>query len=221
MIDAETKGVGMTSQRTRLRLIEQLKTQGIKDTRVLNVIASCPRHMFIDEALSHCAYDNMSLPIGCQQTISQPYIVARMTELLLQKQPCSKVLEIGTGSGYQAAVLSSLIDEVYTLERIHGLHIKAKKLFDTLGLANITSSHRDGWEGWPEHGLYDAIMVTAAPEQVPQNLIAQLIDGGQLILPLGPQTAQNLVLIERVGQRYTKKVFEPVRFVPMPEGKQL
>ncbi|KZX74588.1 protein-L-isoaspartate O-methyltransferase, partial [Oleiphilus sp. HI0009] len=162
----------MTSRRTRLRLVQRLRDKGIADERVLEAIADTPRHIFLDEALSHRAYEDTALPIGHNQTISQPYIVARMTELLVQHQP-RRVLELGTGSGYQAAILSQVVDELYTVERISPLLNKARQRFERIGYRNIYSRHADGGIGWPEQAPFDAIMVTAAPKEIPLELLRQ------------------------------------------------
>ncbi len=212
-------GVGMTSQRTRNRLVQRMRDQGITDDKVLDVINSTPRHAFIDEALSHRAYEDTALPIGFNQTISQPYIVARMTEVLLGDEPMTKVLEVGTGSGYQAAVLAQLVDKVYTVERISGLLEKAVARFRLLGLRNIQHKHADGVMGWPERGPYDGIIVTASPRLIPDELIAQLRVGGKIIVPVGQADHQELVLMVKTEDGMTSEVLEEVRFVPLLGGK--
>jgi protein-L-isoaspartate(D-aspartate) O-methyltransferase len=209
-------GIGMTSKRTRLRLIQRLRDGGIKDERVLTVMAEMPRHIFLDEALAHRAYEDTALPIGHNQTISQPYIVARMTELVMECSP-RRVLELGTGSGYQAAVLSQLVDEVYSVERIKPLLDKAVARFSRLNIRNIYTRHADGGIGWPEKGLFDAVIMTAAPREIPQELIRQLKEGGRLVLPVG-DTRQNLTVIIRRGNSFEQKVIEPVLFVPFLPG---
>lgn len=206
----------MTSKRTRLRLIQRLRDEGIKSERVLSVMTELPRHIFLDEALAHRAYEDTALPIGHNQTISQPYIVARMTELILESSP-RRVLELGTGSGYQAAVLSQLVDEVYSVERIYPLLSKAVVRFNLLKIKNIYTRHADGAIGWPEKGLFDAIIMTAAPKEVPQELIRQLKEGGRLILPLGGER-QHLNVLTRRGSNFEQKVIEPVLFVPFLPG---
>lgn len=213
-------GVGMTSQRTRGRLVQRLKDQGITDQKVLDVIRVTPRHLFLDEALSHRAYEDTALPIGHAQTISQPYIVALMTQILLSRGPLKRVLEIGTGSGYQAAILAQLVDEVYSVERIKPLLIKARSLFRQLRLRNIITSHSDGGVGWSENGLYDGIIATAAPEQVPDELLYQLAPDGLLVIPVGTGEQQELRLISRQGDTYKfeEEVIERVRFVPLLGG---
>ena len=213
-------GVGMTSQRTRERLVQRLKDQGIKDQKVLDVIRVTPRHLFLDEALSHRAYEDTALPIGHAQTISQPYIVALMTQILLSRGPLKRVLEIGTGSGYQAAVLAQLVDEVYSVERIKPLLIKARKLFRQLRLRNIVTAHSDGGVGWPENAPYDGIIATAAPERVPDELLYQLAPDGLLVIPVGTGENQELRVISRLGdsQKFEEEVVERVRFVPLLGG---
>lgn len=213
-------GVGMTSQRTRERLVQRLKDQGITDQKVLDVIRVTPRHLFLDEALSHRAYEDTALPIGHAQTISQPYIVALMTQILLSRGPLKRVLEIGTGSGYQAAVLAQLVDEVYSVERIKPLLIKARNLFRQLRLRNIVTAHSDGGVGWPENAPYDGIIATAAPEQVPDELLYQLAPNGLLVIPVGTGEHQELRVISRMGdsQKFEEEVVERVRFVPLLGG---
>ncbi len=212
-------GVGMTSQRTRDRLVQRLREQGIMDERILDVINSTPRHAFIDEALAHRAYEDIALPIGFNQTISQPYIVARMTEVLLSDGPLSRVLEIGTGSGYQAAVLAQLTDSVFTVERISGLLEKAVSRFKLLGLRNIQYKHADGGMGWPEKGPYDGIIVTASPRRIPDELIGQLAEGGRMVVPLGHGDHQQLTLVSNSADGVTSEVLEAVKFVPLQGGK--
>lgn len=212
-------GVGMTSQRTRDRLVQRLRDQGIMDERILDVVTSTPRHAFIDEALAHRAYEDIALPIGFNQTISQPYIVARMTEVLLAGGPLNRVLEIGTGSGYQAAVLAQLVDRVYTVERISGLLEKAVSRFRLLGLRNIQYKHADGGLGWPERGPYDGIIITAAPRRIPDELIAQLTEGGRMVVPLGHGDQQQLTMITNSADGVISEVLEAVKFVPLMGGK--
>jgi protein-L-isoaspartate(D-aspartate) O-methyltransferase len=217
-MDPKFLGIGMTSQRTRLRMIERLFSRGIKDRRVLDVMTDIPRHLFLDEALSHRAYEDTSLPIGFNQTLSQPYIVARMTEFLLAGGECSKVLEIGTGSGYQTSVLAKLVDTVYSVERIKTLQDKARKRFVDLDLGNIHLSCVDGNIGWPEHQPFDAIISTAAPYEIPKSLKEQLVEGGRLIIPVGQPGAQNLVKVIRTKGGFEEEVIEPVSFVPLLPG---
>ncbi|OUS11268.1 protein-L-isoaspartate O-methyltransferase [Gammaproteobacteria bacterium 53_120_T64] len=220
MGSVDFEGVGMTSQRTRERLVQRLKDQGITDQKVLDVIRVTPRHLFLDEALSHRAYEDTALPIGHAQTISQPYIVALMTQILLSRGPLNRVLEVGTGSGYQAAVLAQLVGEVYSVERIKPLLIKARNLFRQLRLRNIVTAHSDGGEGWPENAPYDAIIATAAPEQVPDELLYQLAPDGLLVIPVGTGEHQELRVISRLGntQKFEEEVIERVRFVPLLGG---
>lgn len=212
-------GIGMTSQRTRNRLVQRLRDSGIKNEAVLNVIAQTPRHLFVDEALSHRAYEDTALPIGHGQTISQPLTVARMTEVLLADGPRHKVLEIGTGSGYQTAVLSPLVGQLFSVERIEPLHIKARQRIQDLGYRNVRLKLSDGTLGWPEFGPFDGILAAAAPDAVPDSLLQQLADGGRLIMPVGSQE-QKLVLITRNGDSFSKRTLESVRFVPFLSGVQ-
>ncbi len=212
-------GIGMTSQRTRNRLVQRLRDAGIINEEVLNVIATTPRHLFIDEALAHRAYEDNALPIGNGQTISQPYTVARMTESLLAGGPLSRVLEIGTGSGYQTAILSPLVKTLYSVERIEPLHIKAVERLETLGYGNVHLALSDGSWGWPEHGPYDGILAAAAPEDVPPSLLEQLADGGRMVLPIGVEE-QKLILITRRGDHFTRKTLEAAKFVPFLPGIQ-
>ncbi len=215
-MEKEIQGIGMTSQRTRMRLVERLRDEGIRDWRVLDAITQVPRHMFLDEALSHRAYEDTSLPIGHQQTLSQPYIVARMTELLLESEP-ARVLELGTGSGYQAAILAQLVDEVYSIERIRPLQNKARERFSRLGYRNVRLRLGDGNQGWPEAAPFDGIILTAAPSEVPQQLLDQLSEGGKMVVPLGDET-QWLTCITRHGDSFERRTLEPVRFVPVLGG---
>jgi protein-L-isoaspartate(D-aspartate) O-methyltransferase len=214
------RGIGMTSQRTRDRLIQRLKEEGITNPTVLDVIRNTPRHLFVDEALASRAYDDTSLPIGHGQTISQPYMVARMTEALLRDGTLNKVLEIGTGSGYQAAVLAPLAKEVYTVERMAVFIAAARQRFQDLRLRNIRVKHADGMIGWPDQAPFDGILATAAPEGVPPGLLAQLAVGGRLIIPVGDANTQNLVLITRTPDGYQDEVLDKVSFVPMRAGTQ-
>ena len=213
------QGIGMTSQRTRDRLVERLRAEGIQNERVLEVIRTTPRHMFIDEALAHRAYEDTSLPIGQGQTISQPYIVARMTEIIIEQGIPDKVLEVGTGSGYQSAVLSRLVPKVYTVERINGLLVKARECHRALRLTNIYAKHSDGSWGWPEKAPYPAIMVTAAPESVPPSLLQQLAIGGRMVIPVGTKDGvQQLKLYTRTAEGVEESTQEYVHFVPLLDG---
>ena len=213
------EGMGMTSQRTRDRLIHILKEQGIKNKNVLDAIASVPRHLFVDEALSSRAYENISLPIGYGQTISQPYMVARMTEILLDVGSVKRVLEVGTGSGYQTAILSRLVFSVYSVERIKPLLNNAREKFRKLKLNNILTQYSDGGWGWPKKAPFDVIIVTAAPDILPTSLLEQLIDGGKLIIPVGKKGKQELLVFQRMGDKFHKNVLEKVSFVPLLKGK--
>jgi protein-L-isoaspartate(D-aspartate) O-methyltransferase len=209
----------MTSQRTRDRLIERLREKGIQNERILDVIRTMPRHLFVDEALNHRAYEDSSLPIGHGQTISQPFIVAKMTELLLSRGIPSSVLEVGTGSGYQAAILSQLVPQVYSVERIVALQKQARERFHMLGINNIMLKHSDGSWGWERHAPYPAIMVTAAPEQVPEALLEQLAVGGIMVIPVGGQKrSQTLLMITREAGGFVQEELDPVRFVPLLKG---
>jgi len=205
----------MTSQRTRDRLIDRLREEGIQNDSVLEVMRQTPRHIFVDEALASRSYEDTALPIGHGQTISQPYIVARMTELLLASGPLQKVLEVGTGSGYQSAILSPLVGQVFTVERIAPLLEQAKQRHGALGLSNLRYLLSDGSWGWEKHAPYDAIIVTAAPEEVPKELTEQLVDGGRLIIPHGSSSAQRLSLIVRNGDEFTTTDLDMVSFVPL------
>ncbi len=211
-------GIGMTSQRTRDRLVTRLMEQGIKNIEVLDVMRTTPRHIFLDEALAHRAYEDDALPIGFQQTLSQPYIVARMTELLLAAGPRKRVLEVGTGSGYQTTVLAQLVDVVYSVERIKPLQQKARERLRLLKARNVHFKHADGGLGWPQKAPFDAILSAAAPEEVPTELIDQLAVGGRLILPVGDNRTQHLRLIEKTENAVNVTVVEPVFFVPLVSG---
>ncbi len=213
----ESQGIGMTSQRTRDRLVQRLRSEGIKNPAVLESIGTTPRHLFVDEALASRAYEDTALPIGCGQTISQPYIVARMTELLLEVEP-RKVLEVGTGSGYQAAILAALVDKVYSTERIGTLASQARQRFRKLGYRNVRVQHSDGTCGWPQFGPFDAIIVTAGGGDIPKPLLEQLAVGGRLVMPLGGRTLQTLVTVTRTPTLYEQVDLEPVVFVPLIGG---
>jgi protein-L-isoaspartate(D-aspartate) O-methyltransferase len=207
----------MTSQRTRMRMIERLREQGIKDETVLNAINEIPRHIFVEEALAHRAYEDIPLPIGFGQTISQPYIVARMTEALTAGKRLAKVLEVGTGCGYQTAILALLANEVYTVERLQPLLSKARKNFRELRVTNIRTRHADGYAGIPEAAPFNGIIVTAAATHLPETLKEQLAIGGRLVIPLGTQQ-QTLFLIERNEDGFSQSELDAVRFVPMLSG---
>ena len=213
-------GIGMTSQRTRDRLVRRLAEDGIRDPRVLEVMRTTPRHLFVDEALASRSYEDTALPIGYGQTISQPYIVARMTEALLDGGSLNKVLEVGTGSGYQAAILSPLVGEVYTVERIRPLLDQARQRFFELRLNNIRCKYSDGSWGWAEAGPFEGIIATAAPERVPEALLQQLAPGGRLVLPVGGRGGQALILVTRSAGGFEQQELDRVSFVPMLSGTQ-
>lgn len=210
-------GIGMTSQRTRERLIARLREEGIRDEVVLAAMLEIPRHIFVDEAIASRAYEDTALPIGYGQTISQPYIVARMTEILRSGAPLGKVLEIGTGCGYQTAVLSKVAHEVYSVERINPLLMKARNHLRELRARNVKLKYADGAMGIPELAPFDAIMVTAAATHVPQDLLAQLAVGGRMVIPVGTQD-QTLILIERTPDEFRQTKLEAVKFVPLLGG---
>lgn len=216
--ELQHRGIGMTSQRTRERLIQRLYEEGLSNAHVLETIRRTPRHLFVDEALAHRAYEDTALPIGNNQTISQPYMVARMSELLLAAGPLDKVLEIGTGSGYQTAILAQLVERVFSVERIQGLQDKAKERLAELNLRNVVFRWGDGWEGWNALGPYNGIIVTAAASNVPQALLDQLALGGRLVIPVGAGDVQELLLIIREEDGFSRHVLDAVRFVPLLNG---
>lgn len=219
---ADSAGIGMTSARTRDRLIQRLRDSGIRDERVIEAMRAVPRHRFLEEALAHRAYEDTALPIGHGQTISQPYVVARMTEALLGSdlpdrvalRP-ARVLEVGTGCGYQTAVLSQLCDQVYTIELVEPLFNEARRRLRQIGAHNVHFRHGDGSQGWSEHAPYDGILVAAAPEEIPQPLLDQLAFGGRLIIPVGGRGSQELLRITRTGDDYRRELLERVMFVPL------
>ncbi|MEJ2646532.1 MAG: protein-L-isoaspartate(D-aspartate) O-methyltransferase [Gammaproteobacteria bacterium] len=211
-------GIGMTSQRTRDRLVERLRSAGITDPAVLEVIGSTPRHLFVDEALASRAYEETALPIGHGQTISQPYTVARMSELVLGGTVPEKVLEVGTGSGYQSAVLARLVSKVYSVERIGALLDQARQRLRLLGLRNVRLAHSDGSWGWPEMAPFDAIVVTAGSADIPEALLTQLALGGRLVMPVGTHDAQRLVVVTRREKVYEREDLDRVSFVPLRNG---
>jgi protein-L-isoaspartate(D-aspartate) O-methyltransferase len=218
MADLRMSGIGMTSARTRDRLVQRLREQGIANLAVLDRIRNVPRHIFVDEALGSRAYEDTALPIGFGQTISQPYIVARMTEALLEGGPAETVLEVGTGCGYQTAVLAPLVTHLCTIERIEPLLTRARERLKELGIRNVRFRHGDGTLGWKAHAPYDGILVAAAPLTVPDALIQQLKVGGRLVVPIGPEGEQQLVRLTRREQRIEREPLGPVAFVPLLGG---
>jgi protein-L-isoaspartate(D-aspartate) O-methyltransferase len=218
MTDLRLSGIGMTSARTRDRLVQRLREQGISNLAVLDRIRNVPRHIFVDEALGSRAYEDTALPIGYGQTISQPYIVARMTEALLEGGTLESVLEIGTGCGYQTAVLGPLANRLYSIERIEPLLTRARERLRELGIRNVRFRHGDGTLGWKAHAPFDGILVAAAPLTVPEALIRQLKVGGRLLVPIGPEGEQQLVRFTRREQRVERESLGGVAFVPLLGG---
>ena len=218
MTDVRMAGIGMTSARTRDRLVQRLRDQGIVNPAVLERIRNVPRHIFVDEALGSRAYEDTALPIGFGQTISQPYIVARMTEALLEGGPLARVLEIGTGCGYQSAVLAPLVTTLFTIERIAPLMERARERIKELGFRNVRFRHGDGSVGWKAHGPFDGILVAAAPLSVPEAWLKQLKLGGRLIVPVGGEGEQELVRFTQKEQRVERQSLGPVAFVPLLGG---
>jgi protein-L-isoaspartate(D-aspartate) O-methyltransferase len=219
MPDLRMSGIGMTSARTRDRLVQRLREQGIANLAVLDRVRNVPRHIFVDEALGSRAYEDTALPIGFGQTISQPYIVARMSEALLEGGPADNVLEVGTGCGYQTAVLAPLVTHLYTIERIEPLLARARERMKELGIRNVRFRHGDGTLGWKAHAPFDGILVAAAPLTVPGALLKQLKIGGRLVLPIGPEGEQQLVrLTRREPDRLERENLGPVAFVPLLAG---
>lgn len=216
------QGIGMTSARTRERLAQRLAEQGIRSPAVLERIRSVPRHLFVDEALETRAYEDSALPIGLGQTISQPWIVALMTQALVEQdgadRALGKVLEVGTGCGYQTAVLSPLARQVFTIERIGSLQRAARTRLNQLGFGNIRYRHGDGMAGWPGQAPFDGIIVTAAPEDIPPVLLEQLAPGGRLVIPVGPAGQQELVRVTRGDDGFLREVLGRVSFVPLLGG---
>ena len=211
-------GVGMTSARTRNRMVERLRAKGIRNEAVLRTLSSLPRHLFVEEALASRAYEDSALPIGFGQTLSQPWTVAFMTETLLADGPLQKVLEIGTGSGYQAAVLATLVPQVYTVERISPLYEQARVRLSALGFKNIAMRHDDGTIGWPERAPFDGILMTAAAELAPEGLLAQLQIGGRLVMPLGQGEKQQLMIYRREPAGIRAEILAECCFVPLLSG---
>ena len=218
MTDPRFTGIGMTSLRTRDRLVQRLRDQGIANLAVLDRIRNLPRHIFVDEALASRAYEDTALPIGFGQTISQPYLVARMTEALLDGPPLQKVLEVGTGCGYQTAVLAPLAERIYTIERIEGLQKRARTRLKELGVRNVRFKVGDGSLGWRSQAPFDGILVAAAPLVVPEELVEQLAVGGRLVVPAGPEGKQQLLRIVRREQGLERQVLGAVSFVPLVGG---
>jgi len=217
--DGDIRGIGMTSARTRDRLVQRLRDHGIRSAAVLEQIRNVPRHLFVDEALASRAYEDTALPIGLGQTISQPYVVAKMTEALLDGFTGETVLEIGTGCGYQTAVLAPLVKQVYTVERIRELLKRARQRLRELDIYNVQFRPGDGWEGWSKYAPYDGILVAAAAPEIPQKLLEQLAPGGRLIMPVGPSGRQELLKITRKGDRYEQESLGTVSFVPLVKGR--
>ena len=211
------QGIGMTSQRTRERLIQRLMDQGITRFEVLEAIRSVPRHLFVDEALAHRSYEDTALPIGYGQTLSQPYVVAKMSELALAQGRPKKVLELGSGSGYQTAILASLVDEICAIERIKPLLERARKQLRALRVRNVRLRHGDGLDGWASEAPFDLILGAAAPEHLPTRLLEQLAPDGRLILPVGGEH-QQLMMVTATPEGYVEEVIEEVNFVPMVRG---
>lgn len=209
----------MTSARTRDRLVRRLQAQGIRAHEVLERIRNVPRHLFVDEALASRAYEDTALPIGLGQTISQPFVVARMTESLLEDFDGGRVLEIGTGCGYQTAVLAPLVREIFTVERIPALLRKSRQRLRDLDIYNVHYRLGDGWEGWRKYAPYDGIIVAAAAPELPQKLLDQLAPGGRMIIPVGPMGRQELTRVTREDDHYEQTSLGPVSFVPLVHGK--
>ncbi len=218
MTGGRHSGIGMTSQRTRMRMVERLREQGIKDEVVLSALGEVPRHLFVDEALASRAYEDIALPLGFGQTISSPYTVARMSEIVRAGDAINKVLEIGTGCGYQAAVLSRFAKEVYSIERLAALLAKARKHFRELRVSNVRLRHGDGQVGMPDASPYDAILMSAAATHVPRDLLGQLTVGGRMILPISNAGEQRLLVIERTANGFVEKKMDVVKFVPLLPG---
>ncbi len=218
MSDSRVSGIGMTSARTRERLITRLREAGIADPQVLDRIRSVPRHLFVDEALASRAYEDTALPLGHGQTISQPYIVARMTEALIEGGAPRKVLEIGTGCGYQTAVLAPLVVTLYSVERIAALQQRARRVLRDLKIRNVHMRHGDGFEGWQAYAPYDGILVAAAAHSVPPALLEQLAPGGRLVIPVGPEREQQLMRVTRRGDTFEREPLGAVMFVPLLAG---
>jgi len=215
-------GIGMTSARTRERLVDRLKAEGIKNAVVLERIRAVPRHLFVDEALASRAYEDTALPIGFGQTISQPYIVAAMTDALVEgaAKKLTRVLEIGTGCGYQTAVLAPLVQHLYSVERIAPLLQRARSMLAELRISNVSLRHADGWHGWRSQAPFQGILAAAAPEFVPPELLEQLDEGGRLVIPIGARGRQMLLRVTRNGDEFKREELLPVSFVPFVEGTE-
>lgn len=213
------QGIGMTSARTRDRLVQRLMDNGIRSEAVLNQIRNVPRHLFVDEALASRAYEDTALPIGLGQTISQPWVVARMTEALLDGFEGETVLEIGTGCGYQTAVMAPLVKKIYTVERVPELLKVTRQRLRELNIYNVQFRPGDGWEGWPKYAPYDGIIVTAAAPKLPEKLMQQLAPGGRMVIPVGPPGCQDLLLVTRRDDHFKEVSLGAVRFVPLVQGK--
>lgn len=218
-LHSHARGLGMASERSRRRLVERLRQKGVADERVLEAMERVQRHRFVDEAMASRAYDDTALPIGHSQTISQPYVVAHMTHLLLGQSVPERVLEVGTGSGYQAAVLAELVPLVYSVERIPALYDRARRRLQELGYRNVRLRQSDGSIGLPEYGPFDGILVTAGGEEIPRPLIDQLADGGRLVAPVGPRQAQHIFRITRRGASLDWQKLDAVTFVPLIVGE--
>lgn len=211
-------GIGMTSARTRERLVQRLREQGVVNEQVLERIRNVPRHLFVDEALASRAYEDTALPIGFGQTISQPWVVARMTDLLLEAGRPTKVLEVGTGCGYQTAVLAPLVGQLFSIERIDALVRKARERIRLLNLGRVRIRLGDGWEGWPSEAPFDGVLVAAAAPNLPEALLQQLSEGGRLIMPVGVEGGQRLLRVTRRGDVFEQEVLDGVSFVPLIAG---
>jgi protein-L-isoaspartate(D-aspartate) O-methyltransferase len=225
MTSQEASGIGMTSARTRDRLIDALRREGIENEAVLERMRHVPRHLFVDEALASRAYENTVLPIGYGQTISQPYIVALMTEALVAEHEESrieltKVLEIGTGCGYQTAILAPFVQHLYSVERVNPLLKRAAQQLRALRIRNVSLRHSDGWQGWPSQAPFQGILVAAAPERIPQQLLEQLDEGGRMLIPIGRSGRQSLLRVTRRGNEFHRRELLPVSFVPLVEGTE-
>ena len=215
----DLQGIGMTSRRTRDRMVKRLREAGIADERVLDTMIAVPRHIFVDEALAQRAYEDSALPIGHGQTISQPYLVAAMTAAIVGTDPAPRrVLEIGTGSGYQTAILATLVDEVFSIERIGGLVERARQRLRALKLTNVSLKHGDGSLGWPEHATFDAVLVTAGASHVPDAVMDQMADGAHLVIPVGNGDVKELKRLVRAGDAWRQETLDHVRFVPLLKG---